>query len=326
MIRRIYRSSLLRRVYPLFPVLGMFAFCGPLAARPALVSLVKSEQREEYEQASKAIISVLEDHRQEVRIEESFLESDGDGEEQFWDAVKTSQPELILTIGPLATRSAVQHINKIPIIYTLVLENPADLQSNPANQQLSGVSLTIPPEQQLKIIKEALPDVRRLGLLYSPQSDTMYQAVRKIVQKTGLRLVAEEVATERDIPAALRKILPQIDAFWMPPDEVVYDRRFPHILRFILLESFQNSVPVIAMSVHLATAGAPLALGIDYEDIGRQTAELVLKKLTGRSSGSNVVENPRKVVIYINEWVASSLGLKIPSKVSDQAISVKSGR
>ena len=326
MLKRHYRSFLLQRVCPLLLGAGILAFYGSLAARPALVCLVKSEQREEYEQTSKALVSELADRRDEVTIEESLLGSDGDAEGQFWDSVKARQPEMIVTVGPLATRSAVQHINNIPIIFTLVLDNPADLHSNPVNQQLNGVSLTIPVEEQLKLIKEALPDVRRVGLLYSQHSDTMYQAARKAAQKTGLRLVAAEVATERDIPSALRKILPQIDAFWMPPDDVVYDSRFPHILRFILLECFQNSVPVVAMSVHMATAGAPLALGIDYEDLGRQTAELVMKKLTGRTLAGNLVENPRKVVIYINEWVASSLGLKIPRKVIDQAVPVKSGR
>jgi len=65
---------------------------------------------------------------------------------------------------------------------------------------------------------------------------------------------------------------------------------------------------------------------VDYEDIGIQTAELILRKLARVNRTNSAIQHPRKVLLYINKGVASSLGLTIPIKIEEQAISVKSGR
>jgi ABC-type uncharacterized transport system substrate-binding protein len=83
----------------------------------------------------------------------------------------------------------------------------------------------------------------------------------------------------------------------------------------------------MAISKKIAVAGTPLALDVDYEDIGRQTAELILKKLAVRGNRTNTaIQYPRKVLLYINQGVSTNLGLNIPVEVAEQAIFIKNGR
>ena len=230
-------------------------------------------------------------------------------------------------MGTPATRSAIKVVKNITIIFTVVLDNISDLSPNPQSSDLGGVSLAIPVRTQLEMMRKALPDIRRVGFIYSSSSAHMYQNARNIARniasERGLRLVASEITGEREIPEALRIIIPEVDVLWMPPDAVIYERS---ILHFILLECYKNSVPIMAVSKLLAIAGTPLALGIDYQDIGRQTAELALRRLSGRPFSKLTVEHPEKVLLYINEGVATSLDLNIPQTILDQAIPVKSWR
>lgn len=302
---------------------GIFSVASPVAAKPALVALIKSAQRPEYEQTSKAIISSLEKAGSELDVEEIFFHNNSRQDNIFWNKVLEKKPELIITMGTPATRSAISIVENIPIVFTVVLDNIDDPTKKVGSSDIWGVTLAIPVKEQLEMMKKALPDIRRVGFIYSSSSAYMYQNAKEISARMGLRLVASEIASERDIPSVLRRTIPEVDVLWMPPDAVIYERS---ILRFILLECYKNSVPIMAVSKRIAMAGTPLALGVDYEDIGRQTAELVLKRLSGRFSVKPVIENPNKLFLYINKGVATSLGLKIPQRVIEQAIPVESWR
>ncbi|MBN2289134.1 MAG: ABC transporter substrate-binding protein [Candidatus Glassbacteria bacterium] len=268
------------------------------------------------------LVSALEGNRLELAVEESHLENSQGREDVFWRGITQKGPDLIITVGTPATRSAMAHVRNIPIVFTMVLDNLIDLNSPARNSDVCGVTLAIPVEKQLEMMRMALPDIRRVGFIYSRGSAQMYQSAKDIANREGLRLLASEIASERDIPEILRRILPEIDVLWMPPDAVIYER---NILRFILLECFQNNVPIMAASRQIAIAGTPLALGVDYEDIGRQTAELALRRLSGRTFSRSGIQHPRKVVLYINERVVSKLGINIPQNIVDQAITLQSG-
>ena len=306
---------------------ALVALAHSAPAIPAKVVLVKSTPRTEYErkaseQTSRSISSSLEKSDSALALEEIYFDHDPRGEKQFWNQVIEKKPQLLITVGSSATRSAIYNVKNIPIIFTMVLKKITGVSSNSNSTDVWGVTLAIPVAQQLEIMQEALPAIRRVGLIYSSNSADMYRSAGEVASRKGLRLVASEIASEREIPEALRRITREVDVFWMPPDAVIYE---PNNSRFILLECYQNSVPIMAVSKRLAIAGTPLALGFDYEDIGRQTAELALKRLSSRGSSSkSVIQHPRKVLLYINEWVASSLRLNIPRKVIGKAIPVKS--
>lgn len=302
---------------------GILATAGTLCAEPARVALVKSPVWKEYEQTSRSIISSL-GSESEISIEEIVFEADSGAEKEFWQKVIENRPELIVTVGTASTRSAINSVRNIPIVFTTVLDNFEALLAERGPTDICGVSLAIPVEDQLRVMKEALPEIRRVGYVYGRNSEDVYQRAREYTSRNGIRLIAREIASERDIPQALREIISEVDAFWMPLDAMIYfDQNIRH---FILLECFQNSVPIMAVSKKIAVAGTPLAIDVDYEDIGRQTAELVLKRLARRNRFNSDIQHPRKVLLYINEWVSTGLGLNIPPKVVEKAISVKSGR
>jgi putative ABC transport system substrate-binding protein len=311
-----------------FLILGVaiLATAGTICAKPAHVALVKSPVWNEYEQTSRSIVSSLGTSHPELSVEEIVFEAGSAGEEEFWQRVTEHGPELIVTVGTASTRSAINSVKNIPIVFTTVLDNFEALLAENNSADICGITLAIPVEEQLRVMKEALPYIRRVGYLYGRNSADVYQSAREYTSRRGIRLVAREIASERDIPQALREIIPEVDAFWVPLDAMIYYNQ--NIRHFILLECFQNSVPIMAVSKKIAIAGTPLAIDVDYEDIGRQTAELVLRKLAKDNRLDTDIHHPRKVLLYINKWVSSRLGLNIPPKVAEEAISisVKSGR
>jgi putative ABC transport system substrate-binding protein len=164
--------------------------------------------------------------------------------------------------------------------------------------------------------------IRRLGILYSSSQEPLFKSALEYSKQEKVNLIGSEVSSYKDIPSALKKISPTVDGLILPPDINIYQS---DALQFILQECLQKGVPVMVFSEQLAIAGAPLAIGLDYEDIGRQTAELVIKKLSSENQNLSWRQSPQSVLLYINEGVSSRLGLYFSRQILDKAIIVGKG-
>jgi putative ABC transport system substrate-binding protein len=293
-----------------------------LAQATQRVAIINSSTRAEYQQASRIISAELSLADPGLSVEELVLESGNGQEEDFWRRLSRSKPDLVVTIGSESSQSARTHAADLPVIFTMVLDKLSKNQSDNDPRDFNGVTLAIPVDQQFEYIKKVLPDARRVGFIYGSKLEEVFSEASAAAQKLGIRLVAEKIASERDIPESLRRILPGIDAYWMPLDPMFFEEI---VFRFVLRECYKNSVPIFSVYQHVVQAGIPIALGVDYEDISRQTAEIALRRLKGGRLSTPVVEHPRKLILYVNEGVASSLNLRIPELIARQAVIIRSG-
>ena len=294
-------------------------------ARPAesyRVAIVASSTRVEYQQASQIIASELQQANPGIVAQKQIFDSGNGREEEFWQRLAQSNPDLVVTIGTEATQSAKRYISNTPVVFSMVLDNYGSRLGEGDSRDFNGVTLAIPIDKQFEYINKVLPQARRVGFIYGSKMEETYKMAVAAAKKQNIRLFSEKIASERDIPEALRRILPVIDAYWMPLDPMFFEEI---VFRFMLPECFKNSVPIVSVYRHVVQAGIPLALGVDYEDISRQTAQIALRRLNGGRFASPVVDHPRKLVLYVNEAVASSLNIRIPAELNGQVIPVRSG-
>ena len=100
-----------------------------------------------------------------------------------------------------------------------------------------------------------------------------------MAERFGLRFFAVPVASQPEVPAAMRNLLGKVDALWMLPDETVVTSES---LTFLLLTAFKHNLPVLTMSDAFVEAGALVALSADYTDAGRQACQLAREIENGR--------------------------------------------
>ena len=110
----------------------------------------------------------------------------------------------------------------------------------------------------------------------------------------------------------------RIDWFLMIPDTDIY---FPKLVEHLLRESLKNKFPVIGLSSTYVEAGALVSFDCDYEDLGKQAAELALASgmLEGEKQVNTRFVRPRKVKLSLNLLTADILGIKVPPEVIEQA-------
>jgi len=234
------------------------------------------------------------------------------------DRIMAAPPKLILAIGPQAAQVAKAEVQDIPVVFLLV-RNPRKYGLEGDN--ITGISLDVPIEAQLAMYKSLLPTLQVLGVIYDPEkTSALVKEADEVAGKFGLRFRAAPVASQTEVPAALRSLLGKVDALWLLPDDTVVT---PESLTFFLLTAFKQNLPVLTISDAFVEAGALASLSADYTDMGRQACQLSREIETGRLRPTQAsIVPPTKVNITINQQTASQLGLVLPPGVVQSASKV----
>jgi putative ABC transport system substrate-binding protein len=229
--------------------------------------------------------------------------------------IRASDPALVLAVGLKAAKAAQLEIIDIPIIYSMVLD-PAKYGLSTPN--MTGVLLDVPLERQLTAIKTLLPQVKHIGTLYDPTktASAVDEAQRLLRHANNAELYATPVSSEKEVPAALSRLLSSIGALWLLPDSTVLT---DESLRFILNSALEAHVPVIGFSREFAKTGALLCLSVNYQDIGRQAGQLARKVLDGRVTLPLKPLHPDRIEMTLNLKTAKYLGIEIPREMENRA-------
>ena len=186
------------------------------------------------------------------------------------DALKTAlaeSPSLVFTIGPDAAKTVAQARASAPTLYALV-PSPARAGLDP---HAAGITMFAAPQSQIRAIKELLPALRRIGVIFDPSlSAPLVLDIEAAAQAQGISLVKREVAGAKDVAAAARELLPKVDALLLLPDTTVISAES---FKFIAQTSLEAKIPMIGFSEGMAKAGAVLAVEAAYEQIGRKAAD-----------------------------------------------------
>jgi putative tryptophan/tyrosine transport system substrate-binding protein len=227
--------------------------------------------------------------------------------------VRRYRPELILAIGMDALLK-VKTINDVPIVYVMVL-NPHTLVRDAAN--ITGVSMNISPEKQFSLIREVLPNIRKIAVFFDPgKSGYFVGRAYNAASLMGLDLLTKKVQSPREAVTAIDGLKGKADALWLLPDTTVVT---PETIDFILLSSIENSIPVITFSDKYAEKGALLSMEVNPADAGKQAGEMASRLLGGANIRSIEDEDARNCIMTVNLLVAKKLRIHIKSDLINHA-------
>jgi putative tryptophan/tyrosine transport system substrate-binding protein len=227
--------------------------------------------------------------------------------------VRRNKPDLILAIGMDALEK-VKTVNDVPIVYLMVL-NPQDMLRDDGN--ITGVSMNLAPERQFSILREVLPNVKKIGIFFDPGKNGYYiSRVHNAAALMGVELLTKKVYSSREAVASVEGLKGKVDALWLLPDTTVVN---PATIDLLLLSSIENKIPVLTFSDKYVEKGALLSLEVDAAESGKQAGEMAVKILGGASVNSIKREDARESILTVNLIVAKKLGISINGNVIKHA-------
>lgn len=214
---------------------------------------------------------------------------------------------LIVALGSDAAEQVAAANAGLPVLVTL------DPSTQPAP---AGTTVLFPyadPTAQLRVLREALPNAKRVGLLYNPgHSRALATRYAEAATRAGLTVSRAEVTDARTVAPLARALLGRVDVLWLLPDAtVVTAETFP----FLVQRSFEAKVPLVGFSESLCRAGALLALEVSPTELGQRAAAAAQRLL----SGAPAAEEPNLGNLCLNARVASLLDLRLPEALRARA-------
>ncbi|MDI6785994.1 MAG: ABC transporter substrate-binding protein [bacterium] len=277
--------------------------------KQATISIIFSSDITPYQQTWQGFKEFFEESKVSLRTSKHNLKHQDP--QVICSQIQEKKPELILTLGGEASELIKKEIKNIPVVFSMVLNPNNFLSSN-----ITGVSLNISMEEKLKKIKSIFPDVKRIGIIYSPENTFLYEEALKACNKLNYQLIRKKINSVQELPKILKEISWQIDCFLITPDSKIY---FNKSIEYLLMESLKRGFLVIGLSSYYTRAGAPISFDCDYKDLGKQTAEIALKILEGKKPTDILPSGPRKIIFSLNLLTVNKLGLKIPKAIIEEA-------
>jgi putative ABC transport system substrate-binding protein len=280
-------------------------------ANQKLIAIVKTDEFSSYTRAIKGVKQILDQSAKEVEFIEYTLAGELPEKSKTLEEIKAKRPDLILTVGSRSTELVSQHIKNIPIVFSAVL-NPvvsgfvANMNSPQGN--LTGASLDVPLRIQLEKFRLIVPHLKNLGVLYTSETEPLIREAKSVSNDLGIKLVAQPIQSEKEIPAVLEKLKNEVDGIWAVADPLIFT---PQSTQFILLFTLRNGLPLMGLTPSFVQAGALFTLAPDYKDVGRQAGEMALEVISGKNPVNIPVTMPRMIYLYLNLKTAEQINLVI---------------
>ena len=165
--------------------------------------------------------------------------------------------------------------------------------------------------KRLEVLKELVPRLHRVVTFYDPANPVPREAARQAREagrQLGVELIERHVASAAELKAALRALKPgEADAFFLISDALVISQS-----QAVIDAARAIRLPTIFQEQTVAARGALASYGVNFLEIGRQSARHVQRVLGGTSPRDLPVENVTRIELVLNRRTAREIGLAIP--------------
>lgn len=230
------------------------------------------------------------------------------------------ESEKVDVIVPIATPTAVaaaNFANKIPVVFSAVSDPiGAQLTTNleHPDKNITGTSDVIQVEKILDLALKLFPETKKMGFLYNTSeanSVSNIEKAKKFCEEKGIAFQEANVANTSELPQATQALLSDCDIIFSPNDNTVASG-----IDAVSAACMKAKKPFFVGADSMVADNGFATIGINYEDLGKETANMVDKVLKGTPvSEIPVKEFKDNLNIYINEGVAEAIGFKIPDEI-----------
>jgi putative ABC transport system substrate-binding protein len=229
---------------------------------------------------------------------------------------------LVIMTGP-AVRAALRHTRAIPIVMA-ISGDPAGLGvvaslARPGGN-VTGMSFMSGDLAGLRVsvLKEAVPQVKRVGAFYNPTEPPTVQEMRETqaaAQKLGVSVEPFETRNADALaPAFADAMAAKVDAL------ITFAHGFAFVNRGRIIElAAQHRLPAMYGWREFAEGGGLMSYGPNPAAMLRRAATVVDRILKGANPAEIPIEQPTHLELVVNIKTASSLGLTIPPTVLARA-------
>ncbi|WP_338490195.1 ABC transporter substrate-binding protein [Ruoffia tabacinasalis] len=223
----------------------------------------------------------------------------------------TNSSDYIFAIATPAAQAIANVEQKKPVLFSSVsdpvgaglVENLEEPEAN-----ITGTTDAGPIEDQVALLQAVVPDAERVGIIYnSGEANSMSEAEKATaaLEAAGIEVVEATVTSTNDISQVMSGLVnDDVDAVF-----TVTDNTIASAMTLVGDLALEAELPIIGGSKDMALANGLTTYGLDYYELGKQTAGMLVEII---ESGEIIpVESADTLELVVNEENAETLGLDL---------------
>jgi len=213
--------------------------------------------------------------------------------------------DIGVAISTPSAQALVNAMKEKPVFFSVVTypETSGILQKN-----VTGVSDRTPIKKQILLMKELLPNAKRIGTIYNTSeknsSDTTKE-LKKLGEAEGYEVTIVGITNINEISNALDILLDKVDILYTSTDNMIASS-YPLIVE----KCKKKDIPIIGATKSFVEQGALASESISEYEVGYQTGEMIIKYLKGMEIKDIPYEIVNKSERIINEDVAKKFNIE----------------
>ena len=222
--------------------------------------------------------------------------------------------DVVLAIATPSAQSLANTTQTTPVIFSAVTdpvsaklvesrEHPGGNVTGTSDQSSDAIST------QINLIKKVLPKAKTIGILYTqsePNSVVQKDEAKRFLEEKGFTVVEKTILDSNNVKAAAESLMAEVDMVFVPTDNIISST-----METVKQVSIKHKVPVFGGSTEMIAVGGLYNYGTNYEELGRQTARMLIRILKGEKPENIAVELPEKLELHTNQEMADALGIDI---------------
>ena len=222
--------------------------------------------------------------------------------------------DVVLAIATPSAQSLANTTHTTPVIFSAVTdpvsaklvesrEHPGGNVTGTSDQSSDAIST------QINLIKKVLLKAKTIGILYTqsePNSVVQKDEAKRILEEKGFTVVEKTILDSNNVKAAAESLMAEVDMVFVPTDNIISST-----METVKQVSIKHKVPVFGGSTEMIAVGGLYNYGTNYEELGRQTARMLIRVLKGEKPENIAVELPEKLELHTNQEMADALGIDI---------------
>jgi putative ABC transport system substrate-binding protein len=279
----------------------------------------------------KAVVDGLRDGLKQLGMEEGkqfvldIRDAKGDlkAVEEAARNLEREKANLIYAVTTSAVTAVKNVTSKSPIVFAVGSDPVASglvASFGKPGGRLTGVqySTTDLTGKRLEILKELLPKLSRVVIIYNPNNPISVEAAalaRQAGKQFRVQLVERQAASVDELRQRVGAIKPkEADAYFYISDAMVASQA-----QLVIDMATSKKLPTMFSEQNLVAMGGLASYGQNFYETGRLSAKYVQKVMAGAQPGDLRVEVVDRFELVINLKTAKQIGLTIPPNLLARA-------
>ena len=303
---------------------GVLAGCGNSSGMGSngkmKIGVVQIVQHPALDESNRGFVDALAARglKDKIEIDQQNAQGDQSNLRSIANRFVSGNYNLICAISTPAAQAMANATNQIPIICTAIAdyENAKLMKSEKMpDANVTGTHDRGPLEKQVSLIREIIPNVKRIGIIYnSSEINSVVQAKRlkEVCVPLGIDVAELTVNSVNDVQQVAEGFLGgNVEAIFIPTD---------NIIPTLMSVANKEKIPVFGAEVGHVKSGVLASESISFYDIGKRAGQMAADILEGKKQIRDFpVEGAANSKLYINKAEMENLGIQIPKSVLDRA-------